>query len=237
MQLTKWSHNAVLETIPLIRGRNAEKLEGYLTDSFRYLRQHVSALERNHGVQSIAVTSAKSQEGKTFCTKNLAISLAKSGKKVIVIDADMHHPKLADEFNVPNRLGLSDYLNNPAEHVIQRTEYDGLDIISSGTQVDNSSDLLTTNQIQTLIGHLKHTYDIVLFDTPPVGLISDYLSIGESVDYTIVVVRHGFTSKSEVERLNKILSDNDIRAGIVYNASKVQDNLMSYNGYLKKLKN
>jgi len=236
-QLGKWSPNIVLETIPLIRGRDTDRLESYLTDSFRYLRQHVSSLERNHQVQSIAVTSAKSQEGKTFCTKHLSISLARSGKKVIVIDADMHHPKLADEFNVSNETGLSDYLNNPAEHVIQSTAYDGLDIISSGSPIDNSSDLLTTNQIQKLVTKLKRVYDFILFDTPPVGVISDYLSIGESVDYTIVVVRHGFTSKVEVERLNKILFDNDIRAGIVYNASKGKDNLMSYNGYLKKLKN
>jgi capsular exopolysaccharide synthesis family protein len=221
----------LLERIAHIKEKEKSDLyvgQSYLTNTFRYIRRHIDILQLSRDVKAVGITSATSGEGKTFCALYLAQSFARAGRRTLLVDADLHHPNLERYFKVVTQPGLTDYLKNGDEQIIQSTDIDGLDIVASGSPSTYPSDLLNQSHLDNLLSKWRAQYDMVIFDTPPIGLIPDYFAFSNHIDYTLVVVRHKFSEKEQLKRLNKLIHDNFIQAGIVYNGSQEFDYFKGY---------
>ncbi|MEQ9443788.1 MAG: polysaccharide biosynthesis tyrosine autokinase [Cyclobacteriaceae bacterium] len=233
-QLAQWTSISVIERIAQVKEKEKRQAyigESYLAHAFRYVRHHVEFMRLSQEVQVIGVTSAKSGEGKTFIAEHLAESFARSGRKTLLIDADLHHPTLAKQMKARNAPGLSDILRQGEAKAIQQTMVENLDIIGPGTEQFNPSDLLAGQSFTSLLASLKEQYELIVLDTPPLGTIADYLLINKNIDYTLWVVRHEYSQKDDIQRLDKLIRQNQIKAGIVYNGTQAAD---MYTGYYKK---
>ena len=161
----------------------------------------------------IVITSSFGQEGKSFISNNLAVSLATSNKKTVLLGFDLRKPKVYERLNINNLTGISSYLSNQAnlEDIVQKTNIDNLDVITSGPVPPNPSELIATGRTNDLINDLKNAYEVIIIDTPPVGIISDtFLLMGMS-DLNIFVVRQNQTPKNEFLRIIRDLKVKKIK--------------------------
>lgn len=179
----------------------------------------------------IMVTSSVSSEGKTFVAANLAMSYAMSGKKTIILDFDLHRSDMRRFFQDAQDQGLAEFFggHTPLEEVIQKSSLNHkLDYIASGTSVLHPSEILTDQQLSKLFEELKKQYDIIVVDTPPVGIISDALLLNRYVTNSLYVVRSGVTKKEMLFKA-KELFDNKLltNPSLVLNGVRKAD----YYGY------
>ncbi len=162
-------------------------------ESVRSVRTNLSFLAAEKSQKVICVTSEVAGEGKSFVAVNLASTLALIDKKIVLIAADLRRSKLHKTFHVPNDVGLSNFLANQStiDDIIVPTNQSNLDFIPSGPVPPNPSELLHTDRMTYLIDVLKRTYDIVMIDTAPVGLVSDSIPLIRSSDINVFVIRSG----------------------------------------------
>jgi capsular exopolysaccharide synthesis family protein len=238
-QLTSITNIPILEKVANVSFKE-KKLgsfgNGYVAHSFRYVRQQIIALKRNRNIKTLGITSPMSGEGKTFCSLNLAMSLTGADFKTLLIDLDLQQSKLSREFAVNSKPGMSDYLTSGnSNNIVQRTHIEKLDIITAGTPLQNPSDLLNNQSLEKLINLLREKYDFIVVDTPPVGIIADYLVISKVIDYTIVIIRNDYSKKDSVRRIDKLIKDYNLPAGIIYNGTKVEYSYGAYNSYMSKV--
>ncbi|MGV3502909.1 MAG: GumC family protein [Adhaeribacter sp.] len=221
----------LLERVAQVKKKEKGMLQDgrpYLANTFRYIRRHIDILQLSREVKAVGVTSAKSGEGKTFCAVNLAQSFARAGQKTLLVDADLHQPNPEQHFKVAPRPGLSDYLRNGEEQIVQQTGIDNLDFVASGTPSVNPSDLLHQGYLDKMLTNWRKDYDMIIFDTPPVGLVTDYFAFSSHIDFTLVVVRHEFSDLENLKRINKIIRENFVHAGLIYNGAEKMDYAEGY---------
>ncbi len=233
-QLAQWTNIPVVERIAQVKEKERRRPymgEGYLAHAFRYIRHHVEVMRLSHETQVIGVTSAKSGEGKTFVAKNLAESFAQAGRKVLLIDADLHQSTLSKLASLRQITGLSDMLQQRDEVIIQKTAIRELHIIGAGSNHPNPSDLFAGNTFRATMTELKQQYEFIILDAPPVGTIADYLLMSTTIDYTLWVIRHEHSQRDDIQRLNKLFHQNRLDVGIVYNGAQRTD---VYTGYYNK---
>jgi len=193
-----------------------------LIEQFRHLRTQLNLLTETAPQGNVVlITSSVANEGKSLISSNLAVSLASTGKKVLLVETDIYKPTISAMFRLPASPGITAYLAGRAdkkELVLQPDAYPTLNIIASGTFVDNFSELLEQDLFSNLVNELRLEYDYILFDTPPVHAINDAYIIGNFCDLTLYVVRFNHTSKSLMPFIQK-LSDNDSlpKMNIVFN--------------------
>lgn len=204
-----------------------------IAEGFRSLRSNIKFLIPKEKQITFMITSTISGEGKTFCAMNLASVYSLTGKKTILIGCDMRKPKIFDDFGLRNDIGLSTYLSGQEEDhhkIIKKTSYDNLDLIVAGPIPPNPSELLFSSNFEKMITELKKEYDVVILDTPPVGLVSETLDLLTLVDFTLFVFRQNYSEKSFIDAVNGLKEQKGIRnIYAVFNgldASKV-----SYGGY------
>jgi capsular exopolysaccharide synthesis family protein len=205
----------------------------YLAHTFRYIRHHIDVqMIKNTGSVVVGITSAKSGDGKTFCALNLAISYAHAGRKTLLIEADLHKPALAEYLRCKTEVqaGLGEYLLSGQQPGIVETNYHGLDLLKAGKLQDNPSDLLTHSRLAALLDTLKEQYEIIILDTPPVGIVADYLLLSKHMDCTLFVVRHEYTEKEEIKRLDKIVKQHNLNGYMIYNGASVSRDHDDYYG-------
>lgn len=207
-----------------------ERPKSALSESFRAIRSSLQFLyKKQHidGTKTLMLTSSVSGEGKTFCSLNIATVFALSEKKTIILGLDLRKPKIFDDFNIKNEFGAVNYLigDNTLEEVIQHTHIPFLDVITSGPIPPNPSELILGDTMKEMIEELKKTYDYIILDTPPVGLVSDALELSQYCDVTLYVVRQNFTKKEMLTLLN-----NRTKRGELNNVSII------FNGYENKAK-
>ncbi|HNQ21381.1 MAG TPA: CpsD/CapB family tyrosine-protein kinase, partial [Bacteroidales bacterium] len=154
----------------------------------------------------IVVTSTISGEGKTFVAINLGGILALSNKKVLIIDTDLRRPKMSITFNNFNDLGLSNYLLGECniEQCIKGTEINNLFYFPAGSLPEYPNELLTSSKMDELLENLKKYYDIIILDTPPIGLISDTTKFVLLADTTVYVFRSEYSKKEFIVNLEKL---------------------------------
>jgi tyrosine-protein kinase Etk/Wzc len=169
------------------------KPKSIFAESVRSVRTNLSFLASEKKSKIICVTSEVAGEGKSFVAVNLSSTLSLIDKKVILIAADLRRSKMHKTFNVPNDMGLSNYLANQcsAEDIIMNSSQKNLDFIISGPVPPNPSELLHTPRMVELIDLLKQTYEVIMIDTAPIGLVSDAIPIIKMSDINVFVIRSG----------------------------------------------
>jgi len=194
-----------------------------VSESFRSLRTSLTYLLEGKDKFCVLVTSSISQEGKTFCTMNLASAFAILGKKTVILGADMRKPKIFEDFGLKNDIGMSNYLINQAtlSEIIQPTGHENIVLISAGPIPPNPSELIGSERMEQLMKELKEEFDVVVIDTPPLCLVTDALQLTEYSDANIYIVRHNVTSKSQLKFINEIYKEKKVpNLGIVVNDFK-----------------
>lgn len=200
-----------------------------ISEIFRTLRTNIQFMNTNKKMKTLLVTSTFPGEGKSWITSNLAITFAQTGKKVVLIDADMRKGRQYRLFNVLPRPGLSNLLSeaeidkdgnliNSIANYIQETEIENLFVISAGNIPPNPSELLLSEQMQALIDNLKENYDLIIIDGTPCELVTDSIILSRIVDYTIIVTAHKITKKEALKRvIRNIQNVGGKLAGVVVN--------------------
>lgn len=197
-----------------------------ITESFRTLYAKLNYLMPAEKLQVMAVTSGASGEGKTFCAANLAAVMASSGKKVLLIGMDLRKPKIHQIFNLDNEIGISTYLVNRTklEDIIIDTGIQNLSIICSGPVPPNPLELIEQESMGQLMQYCRAKFDIILFDTPPIGLVADTLMLNRYVDVNLFIVRIAHTKKNILPFLRELEESKSInRLNLVVNDIKQQE--------------
>ncbi|MEA3370953.1 MAG: polysaccharide biosynthesis tyrosine autokinase [Campylobacterota bacterium] len=201
-----------------------DKIKNIYAESFRNIRTKLQFSPENKKNKIISVSSSVSGEGKTTIIANLAETLAQGNKKVIVLDLDMRKSSLHEYFDIENKVGISNFLTdqNTFDEVVQATDCNGLEIITTGPLPANPSELILTSTFKNLLDILKEEYDYVLIDTPPAGLVTDATIIMNYSDISFLVVRAKYTRKEFVNNIDKMAKENSHnKMGIIFNGAEV----------------
>lgn len=182
-----------------------ERPKSGVAESFRALRSNLNYFTGNKTSQVFMVSSSISGEGKTFTTINLATVFALSGKKTLIVGADMRRPKIFEDFDRSNSTGLSTYLSgmHPFEEVIQPTEIDNLFLVSGGPVPPNPSELLLTDRFEAFIQSALKEFEFIIIDTPPLALVTDAFVISKFVNHTVFVLRQNYSPKEFVRSIDE----------------------------------
>ena len=180
---------------------------------------------------NILVTSSFSAEGKSYVSSNLAVALARSNKKVLIIDADMRKGRQNTIFKVPNAKGLSNFLaevsnvtpSNVAKY-IKTTSISDVHVMTSGDRPTNPSELISSKKMIKLIQLLDEIYDIVIIDGTPSLLVSDSIAVSKYVDNVIIVVAHKITKIDSLKKVKKLVENVGAKiTGVVLNKYPIKE--------------
>lgn len=210
-----------------------------LAEAYRQLRTSILLSTAGHAPKTLLITSSLPSEGKTTTAINTAISLAQTGAKVLIIDADMRRPRLHTVFNVSNADGLSTILSSDLNgdeilDVIQTDELTKLNLLPSGPVPPNPAELLGSEQMANLLKFLQSNFTHVVVDSPPIASFTDGVLIASMVDGVILVVNSGKSSRQVVRRSRQLLQDIGAKIfGVVLNNVNLrsQDNYYYYQSY------
>ena len=182
-----------------------------VSETFRLLRANLAYISPGKEIQKILVTSSMSGEGKSFIALNLAMTQALSNKKTIILELDLRKPKQSEYIkikDIKSVKGIVNYLVNSeltAEDIICKSGlHENLDIITCGPKPPNPGELILSNRLRKLVTELEQSYDFIIIDAPPVGLVSDPLQLSDLVESTIYVVRAGHTRNNQLEIIQDI---------------------------------
>jgi polysaccharide biosynthesis transport protein len=210
-----------------------------LAEAYRQLRTSILLSTAGHAPKSLLVTSSLPSEGKTTTAVNTAISLAQTGAKVLVIDADMRRPRLHSVFGVSNAEGLSTILSSDLTEqeildIIQFEPDAKLHLLPSGPIPPNPAELIGSVQMAGLLKTLQNNFTHVVVDSPPIASFTDGVLIASLVDGVILVVNSGKSSRQVVRRARQLLQDINAKVfGVVLNNVNLrsQDNYYYYQSY------
>ena len=193
----------------------------FIASQFRKLRSSLGYIGVNSTRKRILVTSAISGEGKSFVATNLAISLALTGKKVVLLDFDLNNPSINNKLNIAPAPGITDFLKGEKELeelVLPTDIHPNLFLLPTGPLPKNPSELIMNGVAEEMLNQLDALYDYIVIDTAPVGPVTDAYTLSPFTDATLYVIRHKYTPKVFVERLDE---ENKIHhlhnAAIVFN--------------------
>lgn len=191
-----------------------ERPKSGVAESFRALRSNLNYFTGNKTPQVFMVTSSISSEGKTFTTINLSTVFALSGKKTLIVGADMRRPKIFEDFGCSNEKGLSTYLSglHELDLVVQSTAIDNLFLVSGGPVPPNPSELLLTDRFSAFIRAALEQFEFVIIDTPPLALVTDAFVISKYVDHTVFVLRQNFSPKQFIRSIDEYYRSGKIKS-------------------------
>lgn len=205
-----------------------------ITEQYRTLRTNLQFSAIDHPLDSILVTSTNPGEGKSITVANLAIVYAQSGKKVLLIDADLRKPTVHYTFRLNNLRGLSNVLigDKTLEDSISSASIDNLDVMSSGPIPPNPAELLASKKMIALLDHAKTLYDMVIIDSPPTLAVTDSQILSQIVDGTLLVVRSRQTEyEGAIKAADALKKGNGRILGTVLNdTEKTTENSYYYYG-------
>ena len=183
-----------------------------LAEAYRHLRTSVLLSTAGRPPKTLLITSSVPSEGKTTTAINTAISLAQTGAKVLVIDADMRRPRLHSLFDVEKRTGLSSILSSEMSEaevfsMIEQHEQSGLYLLTAGPIPPNPAELIGSEQMRRLISSLEPTFNHIVIDSPPIASFTDGVLISSIVDGVLLVVHGGKSTRDVVRRSQQLLHD------------------------------
>lgn len=187
-------------------------------EAYKKLRTNIEYLHQNNGIKKLIITSAVQGEGKTALSVNLAATLAENGAKVILLDCDLRNPSIHKYLR-----GMDDYKNglttllrskDPADSIkICRNNDTGISYIMAGAVPPNPTELLGSKRMERLLEMLTKSYDYVICDTPPAGIVTDAVLLNRYCDGVLFVVRQDYASKDQIVTAKKNLEN--VHANII----------------------
>ncbi|MEI7734817.1 MAG: polysaccharide biosynthesis tyrosine autokinase [Ferruginibacter sp.] len=213
----------------------AKGTRSFIAEAFRKLRISLSFLGVDATHKKILITSSISGEGKSFVASNLAISLSLTGKKVVLVDLDLNNPTQSKNLSVNFDNGVTEYLTGektPVEIINKIETQENLYFISAGSLPENPTELLANGKIKLLIDYLDNEFDVVVIDTSPSALVTDAFILSEFCDATLFVIRHNYTPKRLINRIDESNQINAItNPAIVFNGLKTRGVFKNNYGY------
>lgn len=207
-------------------------------ESYRKIRAKLNVYRGESHARTFVITSTTAGEGKTSLSTNLAISFAQSSLNVLLIDADMRHPKVHEIFGLDRIPGLGDYLDGECtwENAVRSVGISGLSVIAAGTGGSRSAELLESPRFNELLSRSKEKYDIIVIDSPPVLGVADATVLCNATDATIFVIQASQNSKWLIKRARMELRAADAKVvGAVLNRVRSQrGNYYYYHRYYPK---
>jgi tyrosine-protein kinase Etk/Wzc len=202
------SHSESKNEIPVV-----EKPSSSLAESFRSVRTALKYYVKENKVAVIAVSSTISSEGKTFISINLASIIAMLGKKVLLIGLDLRKPRINKFFEFGDSPGMSTYLsgNCQYEEIIRETRVENLFYAASGPVPPNPAELIETAQMKKFMLRAKKEYDYIIFDTPPVAIVTDALLLAEYADINLFIVRQRYTSLNTIDMIEQLSQHGELK--------------------------
>ena len=198
----------------------------FVAEEFRKLRISLSFLGIDADHKKILLTSSISGEGKSFIAANLAVSLSLTGKKVVLVDMDLNQPTLSKIMNVQYEYGSTEFLTGEKdayEVVNKLPAHENLYFISAGNLPENPTELLANGRVEKLISYFEANYDMVVIDTSPSALVTDAFILSKLCDATLYVIRHNYTPKILIRRIDENIQINPIKnPAIVFNGLKTR---------------
>jgi len=169
-----------------------EGAESRYAEAYRVLRTNILFARKDESLTTIVMVSAGAGEGKSTTALNLATVFAQAGMRILIVDSDLRRPTLHKLLHVANDVGLTNYLlkQNALEEVIQTTGVPMLNFMASGKLPSSSMSILNSVQMKDMIAELKHRYDFVFFDSPPILGVSDASVLASEVDMVIQVIQY-----------------------------------------------
>lgn len=205
-----------------------------ISEQYRTIRTNMQFSSVDNELNSILITSSGPEEGKSSVAANLAVVYAQQGKRVLLIDADLRKPTVHYTFRLDNLRGLSNVLVGEIsiEDAVVHTDIETLDVMTCGPIPPNPSELLASRRMETLLKEAQLSYDMVIFDTPPVLAVTDAQILANIVDGTVLVVRSGETEIEAAQKAKEALEPAKAKLlGVVLNGrEKKASNYYYYYG-------
>ena len=179
------------------------------SESYRGIRAGILFSTSSGPPRSLLITSADMKEGKSITCSNLAIAMAQAGQRILMLDCDMHIPRLHQLFNLGNERGLSNILIGEIgwREVKTSTPIPNLEVIPSGSIPPNPADLIGSDRMRDLIKEATQEYDCVLLDSSPVGAVTDPVILSRFVEGVVLVVKAGQTGRERLANSFRLLKD------------------------------
>ncbi|NQS89702.1 polysaccharide biosynthesis tyrosine autokinase [Patescibacteria group bacterium] len=215
--IKKWVKLPVLASIAVPSEKESESLQpefitlkkpqSTISEAYRSLRTSIMFTAVEHRRKTLLVTSSEPKEGKTTTAVNLAIIMAQTGEKTVLIDADLRHPRIKNIFSKESRPGLTEVLagSENIESVIDGTDIQNLDVVQCGSIPPNPSELLGSKKMDELLEELEKKYDRIIIDSPPVLAVTDAVVLSGKVDGTIIIVKANDTHRNAMIHAKEVL--------------------------------
>jgi len=220
----------------LVENRTADlmNLPYPFQEAIRSIRTRLLLTDDAATSRTYVITSATPGEGKTLLASNLAVAIAMTGPRVLLVDADLRRPQLHSIFNVPRAPGLSDLLNGevkPSE-ALSESSTKGLFILPVGVAVSNAADVLDGDRLNPLLQGLRQVFDVVVIDSPPVMAVADASIVANAAASVVFVVGSGTTSREVAQAaVDRLVSVRGRVIGVVLNRAKIGKHSDYYYSY------
>jgi non-specific protein-tyrosine kinase len=203
-----------------------------LSEAYRTLRTNLEFFSLDEPIRTLVVTSPGAEEGKSTVLANLAVALAQGGKQVILIDCDLRRPTQHELFGLDNATGLTTMMLDEAAQSdlpLRETPVDGLRLLPAGPSPPNPAELLGSRRMKETTAALLERADVLLFDAPPVLVVTDALVLAVQVDGVLLAVKAGATKREHVQQAKERLERVNARiVGAVLNDAPTDQALRSY---------
>ncbi|MGJ9459058.1 CpsD/CapB family tyrosine-protein kinase [Oceanobacillus sp. CF4.6] len=197
-------HNTIPKKIHLATYSNADSV---ISDQFRTIRTNLKFLMEEKKNRVFLITSPGVSEGKSTTVANLAVSIAQQKEKVLLIDANLRDPIIDRIFKIQNIIGLTDVLNGVTtlKQAISRTDIGKLDILTSGSEVSNPTEILGSRDMETILNDVSTMYDIVLIDSPTILKSTETRVLANQCDGAVLVLNRGKTEMEKAVETKRVL--------------------------------
>ena len=203
-----------------------------IAEAYKSLRTNIKFSSVDKDLKTIAVTSTDKGEGKSTVSSNLAAAMALDNSRVLLIDCDLRRPTIHKKFTLSNLNGLSSVLTqqNSINEVIQKTDIQGVDILTSGPKPPNPSEMLGSNAMKQLLEEVSKNYDRVIVDASPIGIVTDAAILTAMVGGVVFVVESRKAPIESIKHAKELLVNADANIlGVVLN--KVSPKERGYSSY------
>lgn len=218
--------------------------KSYISEEFRTLRTNLQFMSTDTELKTILVTSTTQKEGKSYTSANLAATFAQTGKKVILVDADMRKGRQHEIFEIEKCPGLSNYLSGVVAvkskkeiitKFVKETKVEGLFLLPMGNTPPNPSELISSKKLDELLEALKENFDMIIFDGTPSSIVTDSVILSRKVDTTIIVAAHNLTKADELKKVKRDIKNVGGKiAGVVINKIPTKAKVYSNSYYYEQ---